>query len=149
MSRGVSTAFQPNAICMQSRKLQIGWKQQKKSTKPRSVWFPDEALDVRGIRHTWAMIYGLEDWGSFFTNRQALALATLIKLVCRAGSQIQKQTNTEFARAAQTCLALAVSRETDKLSSIARWDTSRENPQGTFARQALPMLWDFNEVNPL
>src|SRR5262249_17445289 len=52
---------------------------------------PDEALDVRGIRHTWAMIYGLEDWGSFFTNRQALTLATFIKLVRRAGSQIQKQ----------------------------------------------------------
>ena len=24
---------------------------------------PDEKLDVRGIRHTWAMIYGMDTWG--------------------------------------------------------------------------------------
>jgi adenine-specific DNA methylase len=46
-------------------------------------------------------------------------------------------------------LALAVDRQADKLSSLARWDTSRENAQGTFGRQALPMVWDFNEANPL
>ena len=110
---------------------------------------PDEKLDVRGIRHTWAMIYGLVDWGSYFTDRQALTLATLTNLVAKAGSTLRDDSGAELARAVQTCLAFAISREADKLSSIARWDTSRENPQGTFARQALPMLWDFNEVNPL
>jgi len=110
---------------------------------------PDEKLDVRGIRHTWAMIYGLKDWSSFFTDRQALALATLTKLVIAAGQHIRNGGDDAFAIALQTCLAMALSRSADKLSSIARWDTTRENPQGTFARQALPMLWDFNEVNPL
>ncbi len=38
---------------------------------------PDEELDIRGIRHTWAMIYGLDYWGDYFTSRQALALSTL------------------------------------------------------------------------
>lgn len=110
---------------------------------------PDEQLDVRGIRHTWAMIYGLEDWGSYYTDRQALALTSLLTLVRQAGERLRQSENPSFAAAVQTCLAFAMSREADKLSSIARWDTTRENPQGTFARQALPMLWDFNEVNPL
>ena len=110
---------------------------------------PNESLDVRGIRHTWAMIYGLDNWGSYYTDRQALALTTLVRLVRSAGQQLLQVTEAPFATAVQACLALAVGREADKLSSIARWDTTRENPQGTFARQALPMLWDFNEVNPL
>jgi putative DNA methylase len=110
---------------------------------------PDEKLDVRGIRHTWAMIYGLENWSSYYTDRQALALTTLVRLVANAGEQLLRVAEAPFAIAVQTCLALTMSREADKLSSIARWDATRENPQGTFARQALPMLWDFNEVNPL
>ena len=39
---------------------------------------PDEKLDVRGIRHTWAMIYGLERWGDLFMPRQALVLSSLV-----------------------------------------------------------------------
>jgi len=44
---------------------------------------PDEKLDLRGIRHTWAMIYGMERWGDYFTPRQALALTTYIRLSYR------------------------------------------------------------------
>jgi putative DNA methylase len=117
-------------------------------TGPLSL-IPDESLDVRGIRHTWAMIYGLDNWGRYYTDRQALSLATLVKLASKAGEQLRQTNDARFGDAVQVCLAIVVSREADKLSSISRWDTTRENSQGTFARQALPMLWDFNEVNPL
>jgi adenine-specific DNA methylase len=110
---------------------------------------PNEKLDLKGVRHTWAMIYGLENWSSYYTDRQALSLTTLVRLVTDVGRQMLQESEPAFATAVQACLALAMSREADKLSSLARWDTTRENPQGTFARQALPMLWDFNEVNPL
>jgi adenine-specific DNA methylase len=46
---------------------------------------PDEALDVRGIRHTWAMIYGIETWGDLFSPRQLLVLTTLCRLTADAG----------------------------------------------------------------
>jgi putative DNA methylase len=123
-------------------------KMKQSHTGPLSL-VPDEKLDLRGIRHTWAMIYGLENWNAFFTIRQSVSLTALTRLVLRVRAQPGQATDDPFATAVQSCLALVVSREVDKLSSIARWDTTRENPQGTFARQALPMLWDFNEVNPL
>lgn len=50
---------------------------------------PDEALDIRGIRHTWAMTYGLERWGDLFSPRQSLALATLARLVREAGEHMK------------------------------------------------------------
>ena len=54
-----------------------------------------------------------------------------------------------FVNAIQTCLALAVDRQANTLTSLSRWDIARENNQGLFVRQAIPMLWDFSEANPL
>jgi putative DNA methylase len=140
----------PNERDLTSAKKAVARLEKKKREHKGTLSLvPDEKLDLRGIRHTWAMIYGLQDWSSYYTDRQALALTTLTKLVVEAGQQVRNESDNAFANALQTCLAMVLSREADKLSSIARWDTTRENPQGTFARQALPMLWDFNEVNPL
>src|SRR5206468_3949748 len=44
-------------------------------------------------------------------------------------------------------LALAVDKEVGSSSSICRWDPTTEKQPGTFARQALPMVWDFSEAN--
>src|SRR5262249_2704544 len=49
---------------------------------------PNEPLDVRGIRHSWAMIYGLDTWGKLFTRRQLLSITTVCRLVNEAGKQI-------------------------------------------------------------
>lgn len=94
-------------------------------------------------------IYGMEKWGYLFTPRQALALTTLARQVREAGEKLAAENENGLAFAVQTCLALAIDRQADKLSSLGRWDISRENPQGSFARQALPIVWDFSEVNPL
>ena len=55
--------------------------QRKQSHKGPVALVPDERLDIRGIRHTWGMIYGMESWGDFFTSRQLLTLTTILRLV--------------------------------------------------------------------
>jgi len=47
-----------------------------------------------------------------------------------------------------TYLAFAVDRCTDRWSAITTWDNSKATIRSTFARQAIPMTWDFAEVNP-
>src|SRR5262249_20161348 len=94
------------------------------------------------------VLYGMETWGDLFTPRQQLSLTTLSRLARMVGEQLSKRESPEYVAAVQTCLALVVDRQADKLSSLGRWDTSRETPQGTFGRQALPMVWDYSEVNP-
>src|SRR5260370_12418477 len=54
----------------------------------------------------------------------------------------------EQARAITTYLGLMVDRLADRNSTICTWDNSRETIGHTYARQALPMVWDFAEVNP-
>jgi adenine-specific DNA methylase len=108
---------------------------------------PDGQLNhLRGFFNV--VLYGMARWGDMFSLRQALAVATLVRMVEEAGRRLATECDPHFATAVQTCLALAVDRQAEKLSSVARWDVSRENPQGTFGRQALPMVWDFCEVNP-
>ena len=56
-----------------------------------------------------------------------------------------------YADAVATYLAFAVSRSVDRTSTICSWDSSpkMEALRNTFARQALPMTWDFAEGSPL
>ncbi|HXG23592.1 MAG TPA: hypothetical protein VNJ09_03475, partial [Chthonomonadales bacterium] len=54
----------------------------------------------------------------------------------------------EFAKAVVTYLALALSRLTDRNSMLCRVIVQTEAIGFTFTRQALPMLWDYIEMNP-
>jgi putative DNA methylase len=56
---------------------------------------------------------------------------------------------TAYADAVATYLAFAVDRCSDYWSSIATWHSSNQQIRCTFARQAIPMTWDFIEANPL
>ncbi len=118
----------------------------KSNVGPMSL-VPDEKLDIRGIRHTWAMIYGLETWGDYFTSRQALTLTTLARLVREIKPDSLKDGG--FIRALKTCLACGVSRQADYLSSLTIWSSSGEFIAHTFGRQAVPMVWEWPECQPL
>jgi putative DNA methylase len=112
--------------------------------------------------------YGLDQWGKLFTDRQIVALSTFSNLVHEARAQIEQdafaagmdpdQTPLRdgghgvkaYAEAVSVYLAFAVNRSVDRGSSICTWDSSpkMEALRNTFARQALPMTWDFAEGNP-
>ena len=89
--------------------------------------------------------YGLKNWGDIFTHRQALALTTLVKLTCEIREELLIEPDCQIRTAIMTCLAIAVDRQADSLSSLTRWQSSRETNSNTFGRQALPMIWDFSE----
>src|SRR5207302_2396032 len=54
-----------------------------------------------------------------------------------------------YADAVATYLAIAVDRLADRNSTICSWDAGYVKVRNTFARQAIPMVWDFAEANPL
>ena len=103
---------------------------------------PNEKLDVRGIRHTWAMLYGLEQWVNYFTSRQLLSLITLSEKV----RMIDINQNDFLEKSIQSCLGLAVDKQADRDCSLCRWISQNENIGYTFGRQALGMMWDFVEA---
>lgn len=109
--------------------------------------------------------YGMTHWADLFTNRQLVALTTLADLVAEVREQVLADARNAglsdgdrlddggngaqaYADAISVYLALAVSRLTDRCSSICGWDSSRDTVRNVFARQAIPMTWDYAEVNP-
>jgi putative DNA methylase len=133
-------------VAVRSAKAELE-QRRKAHTGPFSL-VPEETLDIRGIRHTWAMIYGIDTWGRLFTPRQTLALSSLCRLVREAGTRLAKEHKDGLAHAVQTCLGLAVDRQADFQSSLVTWTSGGEFLGHTFTRQAVPMVWDFGEGNP-
>jgi putative DNA methylase len=91
--------------------------------------------------------YGMDKFHDLFTHRQALALTTLVKLVKDVEKKLADSQDKGLADAVQTCLSLAIDRQANTLTSLSRWHTTRENIEGLFARQAIPMVWDIAEAN--
>ena len=128
-----------------TRKAQLELQKRQRAHSGSLSLVPDEELDLRGIRHTWAMIYGLERWNDLFMPRQALMLTTLFKLLVEVGRRFQ---HGEMSEPLRVCLALAIDRQANASTSLGRWHTSGEKLEGLFARQAIPMLWDYAESAP-
>ena len=111
--------------------------------------FPDEPLPLH-IRNVRGFIYGFKTWGELFNSRQVLALMTFTKQVKRTYTEILKETNNaEYAKAVISELSCVIDRMADKASSFVRWKSNAENTVNTFGRQAIPMVWDYAEVNPV
>ncbi|MBX6368567.1 MAG: DUF1156 domain-containing protein [Rhodospirillales bacterium] len=93
--------------------------------------------------------YGLLRWCDLFTPRQLLALGTFVRAVRRLPPVLQAAGYTQdWWQAIWAYAALANDRMADFGSSIASWTLLRETLRGTFGRFALPIVWDFTEVNP-
>ncbi|WP_406735244.1 DUF1156 domain-containing protein [Streptomyces sp. NBC_01108] len=101
--------------------------------------------------------YGMTHHADLFTHRQLETLRIFSGLVhdlhesiaadaVAAGLPHQKA--VEYA--GDICLyeALAFSRTTDLNNSLVTWSNSRNQARNLFSRQAIPMAWDFAEVNP-
>ena len=94
--------------------------------------------------------YGLTRWSDLFTGRQLVALATFTREVRNVKAEAISQGYPDvWGEALWAYLALANDRQADFGSSLATWTMSAEKMRGTFGRFALPMIWDFTEVNPL
>ncbi|MBC7349955.1 MAG: DUF1156 domain-containing protein, partial [Candidatus Aminicenantes bacterium] len=109
---------------------------------------PDEPLPPKETLGFRVQRYKMLKWGDLFNSRQKLALITFTEKVRLAYKKmIDKVYDKEYAKAVASYLALIPSRIADTNSSICHWDGSWEKISTTFARQALPMNWDYIETN--
>ena len=133
-------------------------------TKPE--WIPNTPLPD-DPRNFWTVQYGLSTFGDLFTERQLVALTTFSDLVGEAMERVRSDAAaagppddsrplrdggtgaSAYAEAVAVYLAFAISKLADRGSSICTWFTERDSTRNTFARQSIPMTWDFAELNTL
>jgi len=111
---------------------------------------PDEPIPTTELRRIAVPLYGMTKWADLFNARQKLALITFADKGRQAHAQMLAEgLELEFAKAVTTYLALAVDRLADYDSGLARWVSHGEFVGNTYTRQALPMVWDHFELNPV
>jgi len=122
---------------------------EKATDVPRPANPPDAEVTTPGHDVDRLPMYGMYRWSDAFTNRQLTALCTISDLVMQARGRVAADCGDDtYADAVATYLALGVSKLADYNSSLVVWSPTRDQAKATFARQALPMVWDFAEVNP-
>ena len=146
------------------------------ATQATPTWKPELSLPD-DPRNFWTLSYGLTTYSDLFTSRQLVALTTFSELLTEARERVlndsqalekstpQLSQNREtgdtrpldqgglgphaYADAISVYLAFAISKLADRGSSICTWFTERDSTRNTFARQSIPMTWDFAELNTL
>lgn len=121
---------------------------------------PEQALGFR------VQLYGMDKHYKLFTPRQLVALTTFSDLVQEARARVLSDSMRaglpdddrpladggagpqSYADAVATYLGIALSRWAEMSNTICSWNTTNQNIRALFARQAIPMSWDFAELSP-
>ena len=129
-------------------------------------WRPEGDVPARLTGGT-CVPYGLSTWGDLFTSRQLVALTTFSDLVQEARERVQRDAAaagladngkplrdggtgaSAYAEAVGVYLAFAQSKACNRNTSLCLWEHRMDRLVATFGRQALPMVWDFAETNPI
>jgi putative DNA methylase len=128
-------------------------------------WKPEGDVPARLTGGT-CVPYGLEHWGDLFTPRQLVVLTTFSDLVHEARELVLRDAlaagllndgkNLEsegegavaYADATSLLLGLASSKLATFHCTLGRWKPQENKNAPAFGRQAIPMVWDYPEMNP-
>ena len=129
-------------------------------------WRPELSMP-RDRRWFSPPLYGLPTYGDIFTSRQLVALTTFSDLLVEATERVRRDAvatrlpdderplrdggtgATAYAEAVAVYLSFAHSKCCNRNTSLCLWEHRMDRLVATFGRQALPMVWDFAETNPL
>jgi putative DNA methylase len=132
------------------------------------------SLDLNGLdinlspnpRDVWCRNFGLLQPVDLFTPRQLMTLTTLSSLLEEIHNQVTHDSmisgllkeecgldaggngTKSYADAIVVYLALLINQLANHSSSLCGWNSANAQMRSVFARQALPMVWDYAESNP-
>lgn len=135
-----------------------------KDLKP--TWIPDSEMEKGTANLISGRGYGITKWNEIFTERQLVSLSTFSDLIPSAIEKIKadalKAERSDdkvgiekggsgalaYAQAVAVYLSFAIDKSSNLWTEITGWMNDRGAFRETFARQAIPMTWDFAEANP-
>ena len=142
-------------------------KHEEIAIKAQPSWKPDVEMNQDSKDLLSGRGYGFKYWSELFTSRQLVALTTFFDLVAETRNKViadatvkgrgiapcaSKEAQARFAEAYSDAIALFLAFSIDKganlWSTITSWMSDRGAFRETFARQAIPMVWDYAESNP-
>ncbi len=92
-------------------------------------------------------LYNMNTWGDLFNDRQKLVQLTFVEKILEAAKMIEKENSPKYVQTLPY-LGIIFDRLVAKNVNLARYNVARENVEQIFSRLALPMIWDYTEINP-
>jgi putative DNA methylase len=129
------------------------------------TWQPDVPMP-ENPRWFSPPLYGLKTYGDLFTPRQLVALTSFSDLVGEARDRLRADAlqagmpdddrgldaggtgATAYSEALAVYLSFLISQTANHSSSVCGWNSANTQMRSVFARQAIPMVWDYAESNP-
>jgi putative DNA methylase len=110
---------------------------------------PATELDANGVRHTWAMQYGVRTIADLHSPRQAVALTRVLTTIDATQRELRAEGRPDAeVRALVLLLTLTFNRLIPYSTRQTWWQSSGEFPANMFSRQAIPMVWNYVEMPP-
>ena len=140
--------------------------QEETALRTNPAWKPDQAMNRETANLVSGRGYGFFAWADLFTSRQLVALTTFSDLVAEAREHAQRHAAvagipddgmplwdggkgaTAYAEALSAYLGLLIDQVANHCSSACGWNNVNAQMRSVFARQAIPMVWDYAESNP-
>lgn len=125
----------------------IKLEQMLKESNEKDSILPEELFPyLRSIFNI--QLLDVTQWKDLFSFRQNLALATFVKLIKKLNKDDSWQ-DQGLKKATISVLALVVSKLANLTTSFSRWERNVQCVQDIFGRQAIGIIWDFAEGNPV
>ena len=95
-------------------------------------------------------LYGMKAWGTLFNQRQLVAIQSFVASQQDAMKAMEKAIpDKHYRRALGLYLGLWLDRVAVFNNNVTRWRSSHQKSETPFGGQAIPIIWDYPEVNPL
>ena len=95
-------------------------------------------------------LYGMYTWGSLFNHRQLVVMQTFVSVLHSASEAMERCIpDRDYRLAVGLYLGLWLDRVGSFLTNMCRWESRAQAIKTPFGGQAIPMIWDYPEVNPL
>ena len=106
---------------------------------------PSEKLPENDSQNLKVPLWGYETFGDLFSNRQLNTISAFIDEISTVKDQIGA---SDYGKAVVTYLSLLLDKIIARNSSFGIWHKLQETVEHPFGRQALPMVFDYPEMNP-
>lgn len=112
----------------------------------RSPFMPKEPLEVGNVRNFNTPGWGIDTFDGLFSKRQSIFLSVFKSEIEKLCSSIPY--DIEYVKAIKTYIAILFDKILCRNTSFGVWHKLQETVEHPFGRQAIPMVFDYPEMNP-
>jgi adenine-specific DNA methylase len=114
---------------------------------PDAIDIPQDKMEVGNNRNFNTPGWGIDSFGQMFSPRQLLAMQTFVEKLGEIKAELNPAED-DYDKAVVTYLGILVDRVAMLNTAFGRYHISGEKLEHPFARQAIPMIFDYPESNP-